>query len=194
MKVFMSSSKFERPKICTVPDCGRKPMGHGLCAKHYKRARMAGTLPKRELITLGEKIQRCVIVNPVTNCWEWRRQLDKLGYARISFTGAASRLAHRISFAEFVGPIPEGLDVCHRCDNRKCCNPAHLFLATHQENMADRDAKGRGKMPQPTTKLTPEQVRIIRNSSISSMVLGRKFRVDRHTISRARSGRTHRDV
>lgn len=67
---------------------------------------------------------------------------DAHGYGQLNFNGAITK-AHRLSYAAFVGPITGGLFVCHKCDNPKCCNPAHLFLGTQQDNVADMVAKGR---------------------------------------------------
>lgn len=83
-------------------------------------------------------------VNPETGCWEWTKALSKEGYARVSHRGKAD-YGHRVSYKVFFGEIPNGLCVCHTCDNPKCINPEHLWLGTHQENMADRDAKCRGR-------------------------------------------------
>lgn len=75
-------------------------------------------------------------------------------------------LAHRWAYEHFVGPIPEGLSVLHRCDNPPCVNPAHLWLGTKADNNADRSIKGRDAHPQGEqngrSKLTEDDVREIR--------------------------------
>jgi hypothetical protein len=77
-----------------------------------------------------------------SGCWLWNRSLDDLGYGRISFL--KNRLtAHRFSWIVHYGNIPDGMHVLHKCDVRNCVNPDHLYLGTHQQNMKDRDSRGR---------------------------------------------------
>lgn len=76
------------------------------------------------------------------DCWAWKLGRHKFGYGKIHWKDAGG-YAHRMAWIYTNGDIPDGLDICHKCDNPPCCNPAHLFLGTHKENMNDRDAKGR---------------------------------------------------
>lgn len=86
-------------------------------------------------------------VNKTDTCWEWMRALDKRGYgqivAKLPEKKQASFRAHRVAWELTNGKIPEGLWVLHKCDNPKCCNPDHLFLGTHQDNMDDAVSKQR---------------------------------------------------
>jgi hypothetical protein len=80
-------------------------------------------------------------------CWPWQRHRNPEGYGVTKLAGF--RRAHRLAWCLTNGPIPDGMLVCHTCDNPPCCNPAHLFLGTESDNRQDMLAKGRG--PQPWT-------------------------------------------
>lgn len=72
-------------------------------------------------------------------CWVWTGPTTDKGYGKFKNT-----TAYRYSYELLVGPVPDRLHVLHRCDNPPCVNPAHLFVGTHQDNMRDKIAKGRG--------------------------------------------------
>ena len=105
-------------------------------------------------------------------CWEWGI-IDPNGYGTIS-AGSSGRghyirkYAHRMSYETHKGPIPEGLNVCHHCDNRKCVNPDHLFVGTDLDNHTDKVRKGRQSRGERHggSKLTEDIVRKIRNGEL----------------------------
>lgn len=99
-------------------------------------------------------------------CWLWTGSLaGRTPYGNVGFAGRYQK-AHRVAYQLAIGPIPEGLHICHTCDIPACCNPAHLFAGTRSDNMRDREAKGRHNAPRGTVhgrhKLTESQVRDIR--------------------------------
>lgn len=82
-------------------------------------------------------------------CWEWTAGQDGRGYGAMKFDKV--RKAPQIAWMYPNYVIPDGMEICHSCDNPLCCNPKHLFLGTHQENMADKIRKGRGNYPKGDT-------------------------------------------
>ena len=83
------------------------------------------------------------------DCWLWTASKTKEGYGYFRFDGAM-RKAHRMSWLLTNGEIPEGMLVCHTCDNPSCVNPKHLWLGTNRDNMDDMNAKGRHVFAQRT--------------------------------------------
>ena len=75
-------------------------------------------------------------------CWEWKGRKNSDGYGEFDYNNTCT-FAHRYSWMTLHGEIPKGMVICHKCDNPPCCNPNHLFMGTVQDNVRDRDAKGR---------------------------------------------------
>lgn len=93
-------------------------------------------------MALIDQIKKYYTLNESTGCWDWHGYTNTQGYARV-FTAGKLKRVHRMIYELFVGEIPEGLFVCHHCDNPRCINPEHLFIGTHQDNMNDMRRKGR---------------------------------------------------
>jgi hypothetical protein len=147
---------------------------------------------RRRFIPPLERFMDRVEKIPEAGCWIWTGPVDTrsthLPYGRLWFNGTTV-IAHRFAWETFVGPVPDGLIVCHRCDVPFCVNPAHLFLGTPKDNTQDMIRKGRD-MPArvaPRGKLTLEQVREIRSSSENQYVLASKYGVSQSAISLIKS-------
>lgn len=133
-------------------------------------------------------------------CWEWQAGCTKTGYGEFGVSGKMLR-AHRVAWEIVNGPIPPAVDVCHRCDNRRCVNPDHLFLGTRSDNMRDCAAKGRVRgAVEPgerhsSAKLTEAQVLTILADNVSSHVeLGLRYGVKKHHIYAIRVGKKWRHL
>lgn len=131
-------------------------------------------------------------------CWEWTRAISSKGYGKIGRGGRGNGHvpAHRVSWEMTHGAIDSGLFVCHRCDNRRCVRPSHLFLGTNADNMRDAATKGRSPRGDghSNSKLTRDAVLDIRSSSETQDALARKYSVAQSAISMARNRKTWRHV
>lgn len=95
---------------------------------------------------LHARFDALVFPEPMSGCWLWTGPLSYNGYGLLAiWNGKASRniRAHRFNWERAHGPIPPGMHACHRCDVRSCCNPDHIFIGTHADNMQDAVRKGR---------------------------------------------------
>lgn len=127
---------------------------------------------------------------PNTGCWLWEGSLMTRGYGQARVSGMNIG-AHRLGYSLYRGDIPPGIEVFHHCDTPACCNPDHLFLGTHAENMRDMVKKGRRTPPRgerhSRAKLSTEKVARIKASLASGKTqteLAREYGVDQSLISR----------
>jgi hypothetical protein len=141
-------------------------------------------------------------VEKTETCWLWTGCRNSQGYGQIYIKSNTHAWAHRVSYELTYGSIPNGLCVCHRCDNPQCVNPAHLFLGTIADNNRDMAAKGRmwlQRRPQdvagernPAAKLCESQVAEIRRrfaqGGITRTALAREYGVHKGTVGRIISG------
>lgn len=148
--------------------------------------------------TLAQAFWQWVTPGDPDACWEWQGGWrSSFGYGRFRHKGPQYS-AHRVSYELHNGPIPDGLDVLHKCDNPPCCNPAHLFLGDDLANVRDKIAKGRANnrtnlgKPPATAKLSESDVAEIlslRDSGLFQREIAKIFGVDRASISNVLSGK-----
>lgn len=125
----------------------------------------------------------------MTDCILWEGCVNSSGYGQRRIKGKL-HYVHRLAYTQTKGEIPEGLDVMHSCDNRRCYNPDHLSVGTRHDNMMDCRRKRRG----PSLKLTDEQVVEIFLSTGSSEVVGPLYGISGKQVRRIRNRESHREV
>jgi hypothetical protein len=130
-------------------------------------------------------------------CWEWQKSLNHKGYGQMSRGRRGERpiTTHRASWLIHFGPIPEGMMVLHKCDNRKCVNPAHLFVGTAKDNTADMFNKGRGSEGDrhPNAKITAKiaiRIRRLRTGGFRPMQIARRLKLPPGVVRHVCQGTT----
>jgi hypothetical protein len=118
-------------------------------------------------------------------CWNWLGVIRRDGYGKFNVNNTTRLAAHRVSYMLFVGPIPQGQWVLHRCDNRSCVRPDHLFVGTHADNMKDKSAKGRATTKYAPTKINMQiasDIRALLSNGTSKYEIERRYGLSRPTI------------
>lgn len=143
--------KFGQTKKCKIDECDKNHHAKGYCVTHYTRLRKNGDQVihqrwAKDYISLEDYLNKNHRKDD-GGCWLWTGSLSRRNYGFVGNFSMAKRIgmyqAHRLSFVIHKGAIPEGMFVCHHCDNPPCINPEHLFLGTHADNMQDMKNKGR---------------------------------------------------
>lgn len=190
-------------RTCSVDGCERLHDARGFCSSHRARWWRYGDPLASGRKTLDERFWAKVDRQGLNECWEWQncsRSADNYGRLRVGGAAGKDLLAHRVAWELSIGPIPEGRQVLHHCDNPPCVNPAHLFLGDPAINSADKIAKGRHAhgSSHGQAKLTESVVRDMREryaaGGISQRALARHYGVSQRALQAALIGKTWRHV
>lgn len=146
---------------------------------------------RRLMQSVPERLMAKAHPEPMSGCWLWTA-VTRAGYGQLEVAGK-KKYAHRLAFESWVGPIPDGMYVCHKCDVRACINPDHLFIGTAADNVRDAAHKGlhftwigRGEQSR-SAKLTEAQVVEIRQSRLSGVATAKIYGVTPSVISEIRN-------
>lgn len=218
-----SGRHWRAPRFAWTIAEGPIPAGMSVChhcgesscvnPRHLFLADHAGPRARDMATRFWEKVDRA---GGPEACWPWRSGTDRDGYGRFTVSRSLRGTgAHRMAYELCVGEIPDGMCVCHACDNPLCCNPSHLFIGTNADNVLDRHTKGRDATgdrsfarihPERikrgeqinTAKLTAQQVRDIRALyylyGVTQVELAQMYPVNRQNISGIVRGEKWRHV
>ena len=169
---------------CKSVYCGRETISFGMCDKHYRRARQGQNINIKSSHEMTDSERFWFRVKKGDGCWDWVGSQNGHGYGTFMLNKKPEK-AHRMAYFYTVGDIPDGLCVCHTCDNRLCVNPDHLFAATQGQNLADMKAKNRHPHGSNhwNSKLTEGDVKVIRDlvsEGMKNSVVARFFEIS-HT-------------
>lgn len=175
-------------KKCSVEGCTNKYDSSGFCKLHGTRFRRHGdpTINKEQNIRTKDDLLKFAKYNG--ECIEWQKGVTN-GYGRTVICGKIEYV-HRAMYIFTHGKIPEGLQVNHKCNNRLCINPEHLYAGTHLDNMQDKCIAETGN----TNKLTADDVKFIRNSDKDSRVLEKEFNLSKGYVTKIKEGKVWKHI
>lgn len=192
-KVFVHKI-YEKRKVC-LKTC---LLRNSKIFKREKRISVWDTLTYEQKIEKYKSLFEEKVIKQ-EGCWGWKSFIDSTGSGVLS--SKKNRLsAYRASWIIHCGPIPEGLLVLHKCHNRICTNPEHLYLGTNKDNTRDMMLAGRGNFNQQNSKnakLNKEKVTLIKSlisQGISLTKIARQFLVSRGTIQDIVRKKTWRNI
>jgi hypothetical protein len=156
-----------------------------------KRQERYRNTPYKPRVSLKDRFDRHV-EKRADGCWEWTGAKTRGGYGSLGYERKTYR-ANRAAYLAYVGEIPPGMMVLHKCDNPSCVNPDHLWLGTHRENMADAVRKDRVFRGGTVKKLTAEAVCRLRSGG-SVAEICREFGVTERYALSVRAGNTWKSL
>lgn len=180
-------------RTCTI--CSEKHYCHGYCRKHYNRWKKwgdphhFGRCPKGA--SIEEYLEAFKDVDPVTGCWNWTGYITKWGYGHTRAAGIAEQV-HRLSYKlAHSCDIDENIAVCHKCDNRRCFNPDHLFLGTRADNQRDMKEKRRSPLGARNARatLSAEQVEKIISDPRTQRLIAEEYGISQSHVSALKKGK-----
>jgi hypothetical protein len=151
--------------------------------------------PLRELLTetelkaLSFRFWSKVTIGEENECWNWKAAVQWDGYGNIKILDNQFK-SHRVAFELSIGPIPKKQYVCHTCDNKRCCNPSHLFTGFQEHNMRDMTNKRRHK----NARLTDAEVIAIKNSTANQTLVAEDYGITQAHVSAIKTGKRWGDI
>lgn len=158
---------------------------------------LQGHTGRKSAVPMLEKFMRRVAMSD--GCWTWMGTVTQYGYGTVGSGLKSPRQlrAHRVSYELFNGTIAPGMHVCHKCDNRRCVNPSHLFLGTIADNTRDMVEKRRHAFGERSgrARLTGDDVLAIRAADKeSATVVAARFGIKPCTVSNIWAHRIWRHI